>query len=159
MSSDEIRIKMAECQVAKAPSILVTLGLGSCIGLTLYDRYKKIGGLIHFMLPSSNGNKNTAKYADTGIPFLINEMLKLGARRNNLVAKIVGGAKMFNFVEQNSIMNIGKRNSEAAKKILRSEKVNIIAEDIGEDFGRTIRFYLKTGEVKVTSYKRDELII
>jgi chemotaxis protein CheD len=60
MSNDEIRIKMAEYTVAKPPNVLVTLGLGSCIGLALYDKYSKVSGLIHFMLPASNGKKNTA---------------------------------------------------------------------------------------------------
>src|SRR6056297_1752114 len=109
MSNDEIRIKMAEYTVAKPPNVLVTLGLGSCIGLALYDKYSKVSGLIHFMLPASNGKKNTAKYADTGIPFLIEEMVKNGAKKRNIVAKLVGGAKMFSFGEENSVMNIGKR--------------------------------------------------
>jgi len=159
MSNDEIRIKMAEYTVAKPPNILVTLGLGSCIGLALYDKYSKVSGLIHFMLPASNGKKNTAKYADTGIPFLIEEMVKNGAKKRNIVAKLVGGAKMFSFGEENSVMNIGKRNSQAAKEILKAEGIKIAAEDIGEDFGRTMRFYSETGDVLVTSYKRDDLTI
>jgi chemotaxis protein CheD len=159
MSNDEIRIKMAEYTVAKPPNVLVTLGLGSCIGLALYDKYSKVSGLIHFMLPASNGKKNTAKYADTGIPFLIEEMVKNGAKKRNIVAKLVGGAKMFSFGEENSVMNIGKRNSKAAKEILKDEGIKIVAEDIGEDFGRTMRFYSETGDVLVTSYKRDDLTI
>ncbi|HMA59220.1 MAG TPA: chemotaxis protein CheD [Halanaerobiales bacterium] len=159
MNNDEIRIKMAEYTVSKPPHVLVTLGLGSCIGLALYDKYLKVGGLIHFMLPYSNGKKNTAKYADSGIPFLIEEMVKIGARKRNIVAKIVGGAKMFNFGEENSAMNIGKRNSEAAKEILKTKSIKIVGEDIGEDFGRTMRFYTESGKVKVTSYKREDLII
>ena len=159
MSNDEIRIKMAEYTVAKPPNVLVTLGLGSCIGLALYDKYSKVSGLIHFMLPASNGKKNTAKYADTGIPFLIEEMVKNGAKKRNIVAKLVGGAKMFSFGEENSVMNIGKRNSQAAKEILKAEGIKIVAEDIGEDFGRTMRFYSETGDVLVTSYKRDDLTI
>ena len=159
MSNDEIRIKMAEYTVAKPPNVLVTLGLGSCIGLALYDKYSKVSGLIHFMLPASNGKKNTAKYADTGIPFLIEEMVKNGAKKRNIVAKLVGGAKMFSFGEENSVMNIGKRNSEAAKEILKTEGIKIVAEDIGKDFGRTMRFYSETGDVLVTSYKRDDLTI
>ena len=150
---------MAEYTVAKPPNVLVTLGLGSCIGLALYDKYSKVSGLIHFMLPASNGKKNTAKYADTGIPFLIEEMVKNGAKKRNIVAKLVGGAKMFSFGEENSVMNIGKRNSEAAKEILKTEGIKIVAEDIGKDFGRTMRFYSETGDVLVTSYKRDDLTI
>ena len=150
---------MAEYTVAKPPNVLVTLGLGSCIGLALYDKYSKVSGLIHFMLPASNGKKNTAKYADTGIPFLIEEMVKNGAKKRNIVAKLVGGAKMFSFGEENSVMNIGKRNSKAAKEILKDEGIKIVAEDIGEDFGRTMRFYSETGDVLVTSYKRDDLTI
>jgi len=150
---------MAEYTVSKPPAVLVTLGLGSCIGLALYDKYSKVSGLIHFMLPYSNGKKNTAKYADTGIPFLIEEMVKIGAKKRNIVAKLVGGAKMFNFGQENSAMNIGKRNYQAAKEILEIENIKILGEDIGQDFGRTMRFYTETGQVKVTSYKRDDLIL
>ncbi len=159
MSDKEIRIKMAEYEIAQPPHILVTLGLGSCIGLALYDKYTKVSGLIHYMLPESDGKTNTAKYADTGIPYLIDKMIEMGAKRRNIIAKIVGGAKMFSFGNDNSVMNIGKRNAEAAKQILKKEKVKIISKDVGQDFGRTMRFFTETGEVKVTSYKRDDLLI
>lgn len=159
MSDKEIRIKMAEYEIAQPPHILVTLGLGSCIGLALYDKYTKISGLIHYMLPESNSNTNTAKYADTGIPYLIEKMIEMGAKKRNINAKLVGGAKMFSFGNDSSVMNIGRRNAEAAKKILKKENIKVIAEDIGKDFGRTMRFFTDTGEVKVTSYKRDDLLI
>ena len=159
MSDNEIRIKMAEYEIAEPPHVLVTLGLGSCIGLALYDKYTKVSGLIHYMLPESNGKTDPAKYADTGIPNLIEKMIEVGAKRRNIIAKIVGGAKMFSFGNDSSVMNIGQRNAEAAKEILKKEKIKIIAEDTGENFGRTMRFFTDTGEVKVTSYKRDDLLI
>ena len=91
-----IKVSMADLKVAKAPDSLTTLGLGSCIGLTLYDPASKIGGLVHYMLPDSTklrNNTNIAKFGDTGIRELYNQMIKNGANPRRMVAKIAGGAK------------------------------------------------------------------
>lgn len=86
-----IKVSMADLKVAKAPDSLTTLGLGSCIGLTLYDPASKIGGLVHYMLPDSTklrNNTNIAKFGDTGIRELYNQMIKNGANPRRMVAKI-----------------------------------------------------------------------
>lgn len=157
--SKELKIKMAEYGVTKSPDVLVTYGLGSCLGIVLYDHSAKIGGLIHIMLPQNNAGKNQAKYADTGIPLLIKKMTAAGARKRRLEAKIIGGAQMFNFGSEKTISNIGKRNIQKTKEVLNQLKIKIVAEDVGQDFGRTMRFYTNDGKVRVTSYKRDELIL
>lgn len=157
--SKELKIKMAEFAVSKSPDVLVTYGLGSCLGIVLYDQSAKIGGLIHIMLPKNNSSNNSAKYADTGIPLLIDKMTAAGARKRRLKAKIIGGAQMFNFGSEKTISNIGKRNIKKSKEVLKKLRIKIVAEDVGEDFGRTMRFYIDDGKVKITSYKRDELII
>ena len=93
-----IKVGMADLKVAKAPDSLITLGLGSCIGLTLYDPVLKVGGMVHFMLPDSTklkNNQNIAKFGDTGIRELYRLMIEQGASPRRLVAKIAGGAKMF----------------------------------------------------------------
>lgn len=138
-----IKVGMADLNIAKAPDKLTTLGLGSCVGITLYDKETQIGGLAHIMLPSSleiKKNSNKAKFADTGIDELIDNMIKKGARRRNLVAKLAGGAQMFNFSSDNNILKIGERNIIATKEKLKAINIKIISEDTGGNFGRTIVF-------------------
>ncbi len=141
MNETTIKVGMADLNVAKAPVFLTTLGLGSCVGIILYDKVNKIGGLAHIMLPSSleiKNNSNKAKFADTGIDELISQMIKIGARRNNLVAKIAGGSQMFSFNSDSNILKIGERNVIAVKEKLKSLNIRISSEDTGGNFGRTI---------------------
>ncbi len=99
----EIRVGIADAAVVYSPDRLITMGLGSCIGIALYDSDKKIGGLVHIMLPDSNQFKNIVnplKYADLGIEDLFKKMLNLGCRKTSITAKIAGGASMFNFPDR-----------------------------------------------------------
>ena len=130
--SKVIKVGMADLNLCKAPVIITTLGLGSCIGLTLYDPVTKIGGLVHYMLPDSTqmrNNSNIAKFADTGIDELLKQVLRAGANRTRLVAKIAGGAKMFSVSGSSNISNIGERNALAAKAKLKQLRIRLIAED------------------------------
>lgn len=151
--SDPIRVRMAEYSVSESPDVLVTIGLGSCIGIALYDNFKKIGGLVHIMLPENKKGLKPAKYADTGIPFLIEKMVEAGARRNNIKAKIAGGAHMFSSAGDLNIQ-VGKRNIEAVYRVLEEENIEILGEDLGEDYGRTMEFYTEDGSVLIRSYKK-----
>lgn len=148
-----IRVGMAEYKAAKSPATLITLGLGSCVGVVLYDRMNKIGGLAHILLPdstlSSNKNFNPGKFADTAIDALIEDMLKLGINRSNLVSKIAGGAQMFKIKSENNIMQIGKRNVEAVRAKLNQLNIKLIAEDVEGNYGRTIEFFCETGELTI----------
>ena len=119
---DVIKVGMADLKTGKGTDVLTTLGLGSCIGLTFYDPTSKIGGLVHYMLPDSTklkNNSNIAKFGDTGIRELYNQVIAMGASKYRLVAKIAGGAKMFEVSGLSGIGNVGDRNAEAAKKILK----------------------------------------
>lgn len=144
---------MAEYKAAKSPYSLITLGLGSCVGVTLYDNLTKVGGLAHVMLPDStlSGKKdyNPGKFADTAIDVLIEEMLKLGASKNRMVSKIVGGAQMFQIKSENNIMQIGKRNVEAVRNKLNQLNIRIVAEDVEGNYGRTIEFFCEDGRLAV----------
>ena len=123
-----IKVGMADLNVCKAPDGLTTLGLGSCIGLTLYDPVTKIGGMVHYMLPDStkvSNNSNKAKFADTGIEELLKKVIAAGASKTRLVAKIAGGAKMFEVSGLSDVGNIGARNAEAAKKILKEKDMDL----------------------------------
>lgn len=149
---DIIKVGMADLQVGRHPCMLTTLGLGSCVGISLFDRMTKVCGMAHVMLPSSKqarDNANVAKFADTGIIELLNQMLRLGAKRASVVAKLAGGAQMFAFREVSDVMRIGDRNAEASREVLGMLKVPIVSEDVGLNYGRTIELYSADGSVLI----------
>lgn len=137
--------------VDRPPNIITTLGLGSCLGITLCDRTRKIGGMVHIMLPACTGagETNKLKFADTGIVNLLEAVVRNGGSRNNLVAKIAGGAHMFSNSHRGDVIKVGQRNAVSARSVLRSLKIPIIAEDIGGTYGRTIELNIATGELMV----------
>ncbi|MBQ7677355.1 MAG: chemotaxis protein CheD [Lachnospiraceae bacterium] len=142
-----IKVGMADLNVCKPPDNLTTLGLGSCIGIALYDPSTKITGLAHIMLPDSKqirNNTNVEKFADTGIQKLYDDMIKAGANRSRIVAKIAGGAKMFQIAD--SSMNVGERNALASKAKLKQLGIRLVAEDTGLNYGRTVEIYSDTGD-------------
>ena len=146
------KVGMADLKIAKHPGALTTLGLGSCIGICLYDPVTKVIGMAHIMLPSSKtikNNSNIAKFADTAIIELLSNMSKNGAIQRRLVGKIAGGAQMFKFTSSNDMMKIGLRNAEAVREILKSHKIPVIADDTGGNFGRTIEFYTDSGKLVI----------
>jgi len=160
--SELIKVGMADLNVCCPPKGITTLGLGSCVGVVLYDPVSKVAGLAHIMLPDSTkilNNENKAKFADTGIDLLVSNMKKLGANPNRLIAKIAGGAQMFSFMNNNEMMRVGERNVEATKAKLAELGIPIVAEDTGANYGRTIEFYPETGELKIKSVGRPEKII
>lgn len=156
-----IKVGMADLNIAKTPNILQTCGLGSCVGICLWDSSAKVAGMAHIMLPTSSiGNmSNKAKFADTAIPVLIDKMKKNGADERRLVAKIAGGAQMFSFSNSSDIMKIGERNTEAVKKCLQSARIRIAAEDTGGSYGRTIEFYADTGSLYIRTVSLGEKFI
>ncbi len=150
MVGSEVKVGIADLNLVLDPGTIMTIGLGSCIGIALYDKTLKVAGLAHIMLPDSTqfkSNTNPMKFADTAIPILIEKMEKEGCRKRNLIAKIAGGASMFNFTDKSIISDIGKRNSEAVKKALKDESVPIISEEIGGNKGRTMILYSSDGKV------------
>ncbi|WP_338056019.1 chemotaxis protein CheD [Thermanaerosceptrum fracticalcis] len=162
MTTEPIKVGMADLRAAPAPLTLITTGLGSCVGVCLWDPIMKVGGLAHIMLPDSTQSRsiqNKAKYADTGVTLLIEEMVKLGAVKSRLVAKIAGGAQMFNFPGASNVMRIGERNTEAVKKCLEQEKIRILAEDTGGNFGRTIEFSTTDGQLLIKTISKGEKVV
>jgi chemotaxis protein CheD len=154
-----IRVGMADYKVGKAPATLISYGLGSCIGVSLYDPQLKVGGLLHIMLPDSTqarASDNPAKFADTGLPLMLDDVLKLGAVRSRLVAKIAGGAQMFAFANATDIMRVGARNAEAITKLLEGFKIPLIAQDVGGTYGRTVSIDLSSGEYTVRTIAKGE---
>jgi chemotaxis protein CheD len=149
-----IKVGIADMNVVKSPNIIRTSGLGSCVGVVVYDHAREVAGLAHVMLPDSTLAKsdqlNVAKYADTAVEELVERVVKVGGRKNALKAKLAGGAQMFQFSAANSdIMRIGPRNVEAVKQQLRRLNIPIVAEDVGGSSGRTIEFNPKTGLLSI----------
>ncbi|MEK6266316.1 MAG: chemotaxis protein CheD [Clostridium sp.] len=148
----EIKVGIADLNVAYSPDKLITVGLGSCVGIAIYDKSLALGGLAHIMLPdSSQFNKvtNEIKFADLAIPILVQDMLKRGAKLRNMRAKIAGGASMFNFADKSIIMDIGSRNGIAVRNALKVLSIPIIAEDIGGNKGRTLIFDTTSGVLSI----------
>lgn len=157
-----IKVGMADLKVAKAPDSLTTLGLGSCIGLTLYDPVAKIGGLVHYMLPDSTklkNNTNIAKFGDTGIKELYKQITLAGANPRRLVAKIAGGAKMFEVSGLSNVGNVGERNAEEAKLMLKELRVPLVAEDTGLNYGRTVILDCENGDYIIKAVGKSQKTI
>ncbi len=158
-----IKVGMADLKICKAPDALTTIGLGSCIGIAIYDPSTKITGLAHIMLPDSTqirNNSNIAKFADTGIQELYDQMIKAGANKARMVAKIAGGAKMFELAgASSSSINVGERNAEASRKKLKELGIRLVAEDTGLNYGRTVELYSETGDYYIKAVGKDVKII
>jgi chemotaxis protein CheD len=156
MSFQLINVGIAELHVTVHPNVLRTI-LGSCVGICIYDPKLKNIGMSHVMLSELNNPQgNPKKYANTAIPMLVEELKNSGSDVTSLVAKIIGGASMFN-MGANSIMgDIGRKNVQKVKEVLQSYSIPIVAEDTGGDYGRTIDFFSSDGLVKVKSIGREE---
>ncbi|MBO4997082.1 MAG: chemotaxis protein CheD [Lachnospira sp.] len=149
---ERVKVGMADYNVCQAPDSIITLGLGSCVGVVLYDKTTGIAGMLHAMLPDSNlirNHANRAKFADTGLEDLLKLLAKKGVRKENLVAKLAGGARMFNFSGSSDISGIGDRNVQAVKKKLMEYHIKLVAEDTGLDYGRTVEFFPQTGLLEI----------
>lgn len=156
------KVGMADLKICKCPDKLTTLGLGSCVGVAIRDPINKVGGLAHVMLPDSNHIKNKSniyKFADTAIEELVREMEEAGASKFYMVAKIVGGAQMFNYFSNSEMVRIGVQNVEACKQVLKGLKIPLLAEETGGDYGRTIVFDPEDGEVLIRAVGKPEKII
>lgn len=151
--SKTVTVGISDLSIVRAPDILVTYALGSCVGICLYDKIVKVAGLAHIMLPSSQVSSeetlNRMKYADTAIVDLVKRMSIFGAQQGRITAKIAGGAQMF--AANSAIYNIGQRNTNAVLEILQGLAIPIIARDTGKNYGRTVYFHANTGEVQVKS--------
>lgn len=156
-----ITIGIGDLKVCKAPDVLVTYALGSCVGICLLDPTVQVGGLSHIMLPEStssvNGASTPMRFADTAIPMLIQKMEAMGARKSNMKAKIAGGATMFSTASDK--FNIGMRNLTAVRRILLQSRIPILAEDCGLDYGRTQFFYPATGVMEIRAAKKGNKLL
>ncbi|GIM47824.1 chemoreceptor glutamine deamidase CheD [Collibacillus ludicampi] len=152
-----VKVGIADLNVVDTPDVIRTTGLGSCVGVVLYDPTCKMAGMAHVMLPespSTENNVNRGKYANTAVPYLVEWMEKRGARKRNMWAKLAGGAQMFTFAGQSDLMRIGPRNVEAVKMALSRLGIPVMGEDTGGNYGRTIEFSTVDGILTVRTARR-----
>ncbi|MEG1869337.1 MAG: chemotaxis protein CheD [Oscillospiraceae bacterium] len=140
-------VGIADMKICRAPDSLITYALGSCVGVIIYDPVIKLAGMVHVMLPDamSNPPDNIYKYANTGIEETIKKMQVFGAVRSRLVAKIAGGAKMFEVSGDSILGTIGKRNIERTIEILRKNQISILGNETGGTCARTLIFDAERG--------------
>ncbi|OHB28656.1 MAG: hypothetical protein A2X84_06305 [Desulfuromonadaceae bacterium GWC2_58_13] len=160
--TDKQRVGISEFRVARAPAILVSYGLGSCLGIVLYDPRLQLGGLAHTLLPGDRpGGRELrpAKHVEGAIRLMVGELLAAGSELQNLTAKLAGGANMFEAQNPAAEDRIGSRNINAGRQVLERLGIPVIAEDVGGHHGRTIELDLATGLLRVRSLRIGELCI
>ena len=162
----DTNVRMGEWAVSADPGeTLVTIGLGSCIGLVLVDRARRVAGLAHVMLPAARQGQaeelplsGRGKYADLAVDTLIEAVLDAGARRLGVEAALVGGAHMFGF--GSSQLDVGARNEDAVRDGLAAARLPVKAAATGGNKGRTVRIGVGDGRVLVrTAQGADEVIM
>lgn len=157
----EHRVRVADYRVATGDAVIATIGLGSCVAITLHDPQARIGGLAHILLPAeslSRDTSNPAKFPGTAVPLLLAEMRKAGAR-GQVFAKIVGGASMFGALLPDGGINIGERNVAATFQALAAAGIPTAAQDTGGDYGRSVYLHVADGRVIVRSIRRGDLVL
>ena len=155
------KVKIADFKTAEAPHLLVTNGLGSCIGLALYDENAKRAGLAHIMLPEGGEDIDSRfypRYANTAIRIMLAELEAEGCRREGIIAKMAGGASMFQNTKKEG-KGIGERNAESVAANLEKLGITLAAADTGGDYGRSIEFRVGTGEMHIRSIRHGTIII
>ena len=154
MSPREIIVRVADLQVGGAGDLLVTVGLGSCIAIVLHDAEACVGGMAHVLLPSpalTRQDGNPAKSPHTAVPRLLELMAERGASPRRIIARLAGGASMFASLSAPGTIQMGERNVVAARQALHAHTLPIVGEAIGGDYGRTVRLYVASGRVEVSS--------
>lgn len=147
-------VKVADWAAERGDHVIVTLGLGSCVAIMLYDPAVPAGAMAHVLLPSKSlarDQNNPAKFPETAVPLLIERLKGLGAEPRRLVAKLAGGASMFAQLMTPGSVQMGERNIVASRNALRAAGIPLVKEAVGGAVGRTIRFHVKDGQVEVRS--------
>jgi chemotaxis protein CheD len=155
-------VKVAEWAAERGDGVIVTLGLGSCVAIMLYDPRACAGAMAHILLPSKSlarDTSNPAKFPETAVPLLIERLAALGAESRRLVAKLAGGASMFAALMTPSTVQMGERNILAARSVLRQVGIPIVGEAVGGGAGRSVRFHVADGRVEIRSVGADVIIL
>jgi len=147
-----VTVGVGDMKISNDPDVvIITHALGSCIGVTVYDPEVRVGGMLHYMLPDSRidpvkAKKSPYMFADTGVPILFKACYKLGAVKQRMIVKVMGGSQI---MDDAGIFNIGQRNYQILKRLFIKNNIQIEAESIGGTVNRTVRLYIATGDVEL----------
>lgn len=147
-------MRVAEWAVESGEAVIVALGLGSCVACVVHDPVAGAGGLAHILLPShtlARDRANPAKFPETAVPLLVEQLLGLGASRDRLRARLVGGAAMFASIAAPGVAQMGERNVQAAREALKAARIPLVGEETGSDYGRSVYLHLPSGRLEVRS--------
>ncbi len=154
MSGQEIVVRVSDMAVGGADDILVTVGLGSCVAIMLYEPDARIAGLAHILLPSralTRHSDNPARFPQSAVPALLEKMTARGANHRKITARLAGGASMFATLAPPGTIQMGERNLVATRQALNAHNLPLTAEAVGGDFGRTVRLHGRDGRIEVSS--------
>lgn len=159
--TERIHVKIGEIKTASATGVLYTIGLGSCVAVALYDAREKVSGLAHVMLPERTtvAEAGPGRFAPTAVAALIDMMVKAGARKRGMFARIIGGAAMFADVVPAEGASLGDRNVAAVKSALAKAGVPLRAEDVGGSYGRSVFFDATDGTIVIRAVRRDDITL
>jgi chemotaxis protein CheD len=153
VSGADLLVRVADLGVGGEGDTLLTVGLGSCVAIVLHDTTARVGGMAHILLPSPglSRQENAAKCPQTAVPAMLERMAQRGASPRRITARLAGGASMFASLAPLGTVQMGERNVVAARETLRSAGLPLVGEDVGRDYGRTVRFRVADGRMEITS--------
>lgn len=153
-----IVIKPNELKISNGDDVITALALGSSLGICMYDGESGIGGMVYTILPKGKSNNTEGssdlRYVDTAVETLYKRLLEAGATPGHIWAKLVGGAKLFSFMSDGPEPDIGRENVERARRKLQELDLPVLAEDTGENYGRTVYFHLTDGSIDIETVNR-----
>lgn len=156
---DSIAVGLGEYKISRnIDEVLVAYGLGSCVGIGMYDPHLRLAGLLHAVLPiNPNGSaEKSAKYVTSGIEILLAEMIQAGAIPSRIIVRMAGGANMLTAPGFSKTFNIGTRNVEAAHEMIHRLHLKLVSEEVGGTIGRTVRFYVRDGRMTIRTVGNQE---
>ena len=158
MANQLVNVGIAQVMLGDKTTILRTI-LGSCVGICIYDKVVKMGGLAHVLLPEdSTKSNNREKFAETAVPYMVDLLIKGGCKVPNMTAKIAGGASMFNFAASFALGNIGDKNVEMTLKMLQKFNIPVLEKDVGGNVGRVIDFNISDGSLKIKAGGKEQIL-
>jgi chemotaxis protein CheD len=157
-----VMVRVGDVQVARDSGQLVTIGLGSCVAVALYDAHARVGGLAHVMLPDpARARKDVppARFASPAVDMLLELMQESGAQKKRISARLIGGAAMFPGVLTAEVGNMGERNVASCRAALERNGIGITHEEVGGSHGRSVFFDVASGAVRVTTVLMGDVVL
>lgn len=154
-------VKPEQLAVISEEGVLAALALGSSLCICMYDEERRLGGMVHALLPCRSSERgNSHRFCvETAVLRLYQAMLESGAQKETLCAKMAGGARLFSYQDRSRGEDVGRSNVEQAHRILQELHIPVIAEDTGENYGRTAYFYIEDGRLEIETAGRVRYMI